>query len=94
MPALPLPLYLPIALAPGVPRSPASSGIFSGLVYDSLEKHKKFGPRVVLALGLAANAGGYLGLWAAVTGCARACTSPCIGGKAAGVPQTCGHGVP
>lgn len=47
---------------------PTSSGIFSGLVYDALEKHKKFGPRAVLALGLLANAGGYLGLWAAVTG--------------------------
>lgn len=47
---------------------PGRSGIFSGLVYDALEKHKKFGPRVVLALGLLTNAGGYLGLWAAVTG--------------------------
>ena len=44
------------------------SAIFSGLSYDALERHKKFGPRIVLAVGLALNAAGYLGLWAAVSG--------------------------
>ncbi len=43
-------------------------GIFSGLTFDALLPHKKFGPRFVLALGLLANAGGYLGLWAAASG--------------------------
>ncbi|KAL4437504.1 hypothetical protein ABPG77_003485 [Micractinium sp. CCAP 211/92] len=44
------------------------SGIFSGLAYDALERHKRFGPRVVLALGCLLNAAGYLGLWAALQG--------------------------
>lgn len=44
------------------------SGIFAGLLYDSLERHKRFGPRIVLALGLGLNACGYLGLWAALKG--------------------------
>ncbi|KAL4452086.1 hypothetical protein ABPG75_007748 [Micractinium tetrahymenae] len=44
------------------------SGIFSGLAYDALERHKRFGPRIVLALGCLLNAAGYLGLWAALQG--------------------------
>lgn len=44
------------------------SSIFSGLMYDALEKHKRVGPRVVVMIGCAANALGYIGLWAAVKG--------------------------
>jgi hypothetical protein len=44
------------------------AAIFSGLAYDALERHKKFGPRLTLLVGCAANAAGYLGLWAAVSG--------------------------
>lgn len=54
--------------APAPRPRPCCSGIFSGLTYDSLEKHKKFGPRVTLFIGLLCNCSGYLGLWAAVTG--------------------------
>lgn len=43
------------------------AGIFSGIVYDSLEKHPKLGPRLVLLIGACANSLGYLGLWAAAT---------------------------
>jgi hypothetical protein len=46
------------------------SSIFSGLFYDALERHKKFGPRATLLIGCALNALGYVGLWAAVKGCA------------------------
>ena len=47
---------------------PLCSAIVSGLVYDALQGHKKFGPRIVLVVGLALNAAGYLGLWGAITG--------------------------
>jgi hypothetical protein len=50
------------------PPRPSASSIFSGFVYDALERHKKVGPRLVLLVGCVANAAGYVGLWAAVQG--------------------------
>ena len=45
------------------------SGIFAGVLYDALERHKRFGPRIVLLIGCVLNASGYFGLWAALQGC-------------------------
>ncbi|PSC71180.1 MFS general substrate transporter isoform B [Micractinium conductrix] len=44
------------------------SGIFAGVLYDALERHKRFGPRIVLLIGCVLNASGYFGLWAALQG--------------------------
>lgn len=60
--------HAPTCLVQPPVRFHACSGIFSGLAYDALERHKRFGPRVVLALGCLLNAAGYLGLWAALQG--------------------------
>ncbi|KXZ55188.1 hypothetical protein GPECTOR_3g333 [Gonium pectorale] len=40
----------------------------AGVLYDRLEKHKRFGPRFVALIGVLALAAGYLGLYAAASG--------------------------
>lgn len=44
------------------------AAIFAGLLYDALQDWHQLGPRLVLLLGMVTNLGGYLGLWAVVTG--------------------------
>lgn len=39
-----------------------------GIFYDRMERHHRMGPRLTLLFGILANAVGYLGLWAALTG--------------------------
>lgn len=43
-------------------------GILAGVMYDSLARHHRIGPRAVLLMGALVNSCGYLALWAAMQG--------------------------
>ena len=43
------------------------AGIIPGIAYDAIQRHNRFGPRLVLLVGGLIHFLGYLGLWAAAS---------------------------